>query len=428
MAQDHNQLTTSQWRQLLATFLTLPMPHHANLLSLAAQHHDPSVHLLALADPHCPQHILVSQIKRRSSPETLIAIASNTATPVEGLVKISKFKKAELDKALAQNPATPREVQIKLATSTRNQEVLHRLAARIDLNAELLALLSQRKNAAITERLLGNPQTPTNVIREILEGKVDLVALHAAARNPQTPRNLLSSWALAGKLTLRRLVAKNPKLAPQEIEALAWINDSRCQEAVASNPSIPEKLALQLCADTIPTETQLYLATNSALCVQAVEQLLVNTSPKVRELVLLYQNNLKSNLLQQVAAEETDENVVIALLTQTNLSHLLLQRIANLPNATSRILVALACTPSKMTPALHKHIWVSDLYAGCQSLTRPDAPIALIRTASKSTHTELRRACASSSKTTSTILATLTTDEDPIVSILAATHPKIAVA
>jgi hypothetical protein len=89
----------------------------------------------------------------------------------------------------------------------------------------------------LDNRLAANPNTPTNVLRELHGRKDQLGTEMKLAANPKTPQDILGALSKHEDELVRRELAENPAIGEDIIERLAKDTDRQVRERLAGNSS-----------------------------------------------------------------------------------------------------------------------------------------------------------------------------------------------
>ena len=117
-----------------------------------------------------------------------------------------------------------------------------------EISPELLHTLSREKDENIRGAVAKNPNTPREVLTA-LAGDEYVYARIAVAKNPNTPRETLTALARDKDEFVSRGVARNPNTPPEALIALAKYFDENTRIAVAGNPNTPREVLAALAKD-----------------------------------------------------------------------------------------------------------------------------------------------------------------------------------
>lgn len=426
------------WTEVLELSERMSTPHRDALFRVALTRADAQTQISVLQHHACSSHLLDEMAaatsgrtsrRQENARPILVAAASNPNMSPNTLEQLLLKKVPGLPAILATNPRTPATALARIASDYTSTDIAARIARNPNTDTHTLHELSHRRDSAVRDALLQHPNLAHETLQALLGAHPDLVTLHAAARNPALPREMIAEWLSSSRKTLLRILASNPQLTSEELEALAWNGDPRCQIAVASNPSLGADLAELLTASTSNTATRLALANNAATPRAAIENLLVDHNPKVRRLALERHRDIPTPVLLQVTADESDPGVCAALARHPRIPNDHLARFIN-PYARSLRSAsgALASRTTRLPASISDALFRLGPAIAARVAARADCPRHLIAQAAAHTDFRVRRAAGINEKTPVKYLVKLTQDSDPITRILAASHPTLEVA
>ena len=235
----------------------------------------------AASNPSTPTDMLV-KLSSRTDPEIRAAVAAHLSTPGDVLAELSSSTDPKIRAAVAAHLSTPSEILEALAADS-DWRVLPHVAA--NLRTPVSALRRLGINADGLERLVSNPNCPTDILESVASGScrhdvrcdgdecqwngVDREDVLAGILiNPSTPATLIESlyefnidspemlfavvrvetdpeklaeWASHDEMYVRRDLARNPHLSTATLVGLASGDDDgfEIRDAVATHPNCP---------------------------------------------------------------------------------------------------------------------------------------------------------------------------------------------
>lgn len=409
--------------------------HARALLTRACESVDVDVLRVAVANPRCPA-LALRRVTDRLLPlvkndpaalEIMIAVAWNPNTTPRTMEKIAASKHSDLRTVLCFNPVTPESLLIALG-DVATPDMGYHLATHPSSPPHLLDSLSQHPDTSVRDAVLANPRTPRATLDRLMGEAPDQIRLHAAARNASMPAGSLAEWATSNRYSVRRIVAANPNLPVHLMEQLAWTGDQRAQIAIASQPRLPEALAKALASNLTNTDTRIALAANVNLPRHIALSLLLDPSPQVRAIVISAQLGLPIQPLVHLAYEDSAPIVQAALANRADLpSSPLIRLVDGSAEGPHSSAVSAAHRTARLETdvafALHYH---EETDARMALYRRPDCPPEALAHASLDTNPHVRASVAINPASPMEMLATLSNDPDPVVALLARTHPMNA--
>ena len=111
---------------------------------------------------------------------------------------------------------------------------------------DTLRKLAKSEEATIRWNVAQNPNTPADVISEILREDNDVSAICYALNHPSVTVEDLVAHADSWNCYIRQTVAEHEKTPPEVLRQLANDSESTVLESVAANPNTPQDVLLTL--------------------------------------------------------------------------------------------------------------------------------------------------------------------------------------
>ncbi len=110
----------------------------------------------------------------------------------------------------------------------------------------LKQLVQDDNHGLVRARVATNPNTPVNLLEQLAQDDNDGLVRERVALNPNTPVNLLKQLAQDNEGHIRARVALNPNTPVNLLEQLAQDNEGFVRRAVVQNPNTPVNLSLEI--------------------------------------------------------------------------------------------------------------------------------------------------------------------------------------
>ena len=114
-----------------------------------------------------------------------------------------------------------------------------------EISPELLHILSREKDENIRGAVAKNPNTPREVLTALSGDSWEYVRSFVA-RNPNTPREVLTALSGDANEYVRSFVAGNPNTPPEVLAALSKDKAQNIPNIIAKNPSTPPEVLIAL--------------------------------------------------------------------------------------------------------------------------------------------------------------------------------------
>ncbi|MEM9927128.1 MAG: hypothetical protein AAF915_25855, partial [Cyanobacteria bacterium P01_D01_bin.50] len=202
-----------------------------------------------LEDPNINTKLLEKIATVYTSLRVRAAIAQNPNVPIELLKNLIKDDEYEIYLAAAKNPNTPIEILQQLAQHN-SSDIRIAVVQNPNTTLELLGILAKDNDTSIRAAVSINPKLSQNsdvpeTSQNLIEDDNCEINLQAA-KNPNTPIDVLQQQDKHNSSDIRIAVAQNPNTTIESMEILAKDNDPSIRAAVLINPKLPLYLFEQL--------------------------------------------------------------------------------------------------------------------------------------------------------------------------------------
>ena len=156
----------------------------------------------------------------------------------------------DLRRAAAGSPSLDARTLQRLRTAQYpDMAIWAGIAANVNCPSRMLRDLARVMDTGTRRNAHTNAACPQDVVAAAMVDPSDMVALEAAARNPNCFGAVLERLAAKGSDGVRLAVASSPHCPPRALGRLAGVDRADIRKAVAANPSCPPDVAAGLCED-----------------------------------------------------------------------------------------------------------------------------------------------------------------------------------
>ena len=231
-----------------------------------------------LYNPNIAVDILEQLVDNSKDYRILQEIAKLPTTPVSLLRKLARYDKYAIAADVAKNPNTPVDVIEYFATDPSASSFARGvLASDPNSSPELLRKVYKTEpDYPICTRLIKNPNTPRDLIPEMIANNKDIardaarsrsiapdtmqillqsddfVVMQYLAENPGTPAERLIDYANSPEYDLRAAVASNPSLPISSMQKLSRDRTKAVRYALVRNKAVPNDILEKLVNDRDP--------------------------------------------------------------------------------------------------------------------------------------------------------------------------------
>lgn len=210
--------------------------------------------------------------------------------PVSTLSEDSNFNTVsdQQIRSLASNINTDQSTLRAILKKSEDAIALHALARNPSSPIDVLRDLYER-GSSFYRSLAANPSTPIEILDFLSQEKGGDIR-SALLGNPSTSANTLQSLAEVSRdLRSKTFIAKNPSTPPSTLEAYANGDSASLKKAVSSNVNVPDALAESLSKDSCPI-IRGAIARNPSISLELLTLLASDSEPWVRSCVACNRN------------------------------------------------------------------------------------------------------------------------------------------
>ncbi|MEH1821072.1 MAG: hypothetical protein V7L31_18660 [Nostoc sp.] len=356
--------------------------------------------------------VVLEELSLHPQPEVREAVARNSNTPTEVLLKLGK----EFPDAITANPI----FNLLLLENPESHFVRLSLARSTTTSESAIAQLSKIEDEEILCAVARNPKTPLHILEQLVESpprfcddenadESDFDRLFTAIiQNPNTSESLLLQLAERGSSYVKMAITNNPKAPLSLLNTFAdWRNFSM-HKAIARNPEAPSAILEKLAGENEKeirdlvknhpnvSETAIaiinFIEGKPGTSIDLLERLASDRRASVRLLVAAHPST-PAKVLEKLA-QDTDEDVPF--------------KAVNHPNATSTVLEFFAEFLVKQHQRVSRSNQAMYERSAVQLVRRSDITPKVLENLLQMNKYDVVSAIASSLKTPATMLLALT--------------------